>query len=42
MGEVRTGKIFCRGLKTARGRRARHVFDTETKYFSVWTDLNGK
>ena len=32
--EVRTGKIFCRGLK--------NVFETETKYFSVRTDLNGK
>ena len=30
--EVHTGKIFCRGLKN----------ETETKYFSVRTDLNGK
>ena len=40
--EVRTGKIFCRGLKNGRGRRPRDVFETETKYFSVRTDLNGK
>ncbi len=33
--EVRTGKIFCFGL------RPRAVFETETKYFSS-TDLNGK
>ena len=26
----------------ARGRRPRDVFETETKYFSVRTDLNGK
>ena len=28
--------------KTARGRRPRDVFETETKYFSVRTDLNDK
>ena len=32
--EVRTGKIFCRGLKNGRGQRRRDVFETETKYFS--------
>ena len=26
--EVRTGKIFCRGLKNGRGRRPRDVFET--------------
>ena len=26
----------------ARGRRPRDVFETETKYFSIRTDLNGK
>ena len=31
--EVRAGKIFFRGL---------NVFETETKYFSVPTDLNVK
>jgi hypothetical protein len=33
-------KIFCRGLEN--GRRPRDVFETETKYFSIRTDLNGK
>ena len=36
--EVRTGKIF----KTALGRRPRDVFDAETKYFPVPTDVNSK
>ena len=40
--EVRTGKIPCQGLKNGRGGRPRDVFETETKYFSVRTELNGK
>ena len=35
-------KYFVEVSKTARGRRPRDVFETETKYFSVRTDLNGK
>ena len=35
-------KYFVEVSKTARDRRSRDVFETETKYFSVRTDLNGK
>ena len=35
-------KYFVEVSKTARGRRPRDVFETETKYFSVRTELNGK
>ena len=28
-------KICCQSLKN-------DIFETETKYFSIWTDLNGK
>ena len=35
-------KYFVEVSKTARGRRLRDVFETETKYFLVRTDLNGK
>ena len=35
-------KCFVEVSKTARDRRSRDVFETETKYFSVQTDLNGK
>ncbi len=35
-------KYFVEVSKTARGRRPRDVFETETKHFSVRTDLNGK
>jgi hypothetical protein len=40
--EVRIEKYFVEVSKTARGRRQRDVFETETKYFSIRTDLNGK
>ena len=40
--EVRIEKYFVEVSKTARGRRPRDVFETETKYFSIRTDLNGK
>ena len=40
--EVRIEKYFVEVSKTVRGRRPRDVFETETKYFSIWTDLNGK
>ena len=33
-------KYFVEVSKTARGRRPRDVFETETKYFSVRTELN--
>ena len=33
-------KYFVEVTKTARDRRSRDVFETETKYFSVLTDLN--
>ena len=33
---------FVEVSKTARGRRPKDVFETETKYFSIRTDLNGK
>ena len=44
---LRTGrsvleKYFVEVSKTARDRRSRDVIETETKYFSVRTDLNGK
>ena len=35
-------KYFVEVSKTARDRRSRDVFETETKYFSVRSDLNGK
>ena len=35
-------KYFVEVSKTARDRRSRDVFETETKYFSVRTNLNGK
>ena len=35
-------KYFVEVSKTTRGRRPRDVFETETKYFSVRTELNGK
>ena len=35
-------KYLIEVSKTARGRRPRVVFETETKYFSVRIDLNGK
>ena len=38
--EVRIEKYFVEVSKTARGRRPRDVFETETKYFSIRTDLN--
>jgi hypothetical protein len=38
--EVRIEKYFVEVSKT--GRRPRDVFETETKYFSIRTDLNGK
>ena len=40
--EVRIEKYFVEVSKTARGRRPRDVFETETKYFSIRTDRNGK
>ena len=40
--EVRIEKYFVEVSKTARGRRPRDVFETETKYFSIRTDLNDK
>ncbi len=43
--EVRTGKISSRGLRSGsqkRGRRPRDASETEGRYFSVRTDLNGK
>ena len=40
--EVRIAKYFVEVSKTARGQRPRDVFETETKYFSIRTDLNGK
>jgi hypothetical protein len=40
--EVRIEKYFVEVSKTDRGRRPRDVFETETKYFSIRTDLNGK
>jgi hypothetical protein len=40
--EVQIEKYFVEVSKTARGRRPRDVFETETKYFSIRTDLNGK
>jgi hypothetical protein len=39
--EVRIEKYFVEVSKTAQGRRPRDVFETETKYFSIRTDLNG-
>ena len=39
--EVRTGKIFSRGLRSNQGRRPRDASETEGKYFSVRTYLNG-
>ena len=35
-------KYFVEVSKTARDRRSRDVSETETKYSSVRTDLNGK
>ena len=35
-------KYFVEVSKTARSRKPRDVFETETKYFSVQTELNGK
>ena len=40
--EVRIEIYFVEVSKTARGRRLRDGFGTETKYFSIRTDLNGK
>ena len=40
--EVRIEKYFVEVSKMARGRRPRDVFETETKHFSIRTDLNGK
>jgi hypothetical protein len=40
--EVRIEKYFVEVSKTARGRRPRDVFETETRYFSIRTDLKGK
>jgi hypothetical protein len=40
--EVRIEKYFVEVSKMVRGRRPRDVFETEIKYFSVRTDLNGK
>jgi hypothetical protein len=37
--EVRIEKYF---VEVSKGRRPRDVFETETKYFSIRTDLNGK
>ena len=35
-------KYFVEVSKTARDRRSRDVFETETKYFSVRTDLKAR
>ena len=40
--EVRTEKYFPEVSEAARDRRSRDSSETEGKYFSVWTDLNGK
>jgi hypothetical protein len=40
--EVPIEKYFVEVSKTARGRRPRDVYETETKYFSIRTVLNGK